>query len=234
VTLDAFVDEIATRHKTVTVYAPEPTDLAARLATRNATVDHRRLPADGPEPFAVVRADGRFLGLLSLDTLRSFLEPPIPRSQDPDDLSPPYRAVFELLDDTVFASLSRRQLLATSRGIEDRAWRTGRGTLHVGFQSAAAFRAQQSLYRRLAETTDLDVHVYAVTDGTPPDTAATVHTEPVIPIGRYWFLVFDGGGDDDRKCALVAEQRAPNTYDGGWTFDPALVDRILADGVTGA
>jgi hypothetical protein len=37
-----------------------------------------------------------------------------------------------------------------------------------------------------------------------------------------------GGGADDRKCALVAEQRDAETYDGVWTYEPALVDRALA------
>lgn len=224
--LDAFVDELSTRHKAVTVYAPETTDIGAQLATRNVTVDHRRLPSAGPEPFAVIRDHDRFLGLLSLDTLRSFLSPPVFRPEDPDDLSTPYRAVFDLLDDTMFASMDRRRLLATSRDIEDRAWRTGRGTLHVGFQSVAAARAQQSLYRRLVEGTDLDVHLYVVDEGAL-DVPATVHTEPTAVVGRYWFLVFDGDGADDRKCALVAEQRGSDTYAGGWTYDPALVDRLL-------
>lgn len=230
--LDAFLDELSTRRKTVTVYAPDVTDLAAQLATRNVTVDHRRLPSAGPEPFAVVRSHGRFLGLLTLDTLRSFLSPPVCRPRNPADLSTPYQAVVDLLDDTLFGSMDRRRLLATSRDIEDRVWRTGRGTLHVGFQSAAAARAQRDLYRRLVETTDLDVHLYVV-DGSSLDLPATVHTEPTPVVGRYWFLVFDGDGDDDRKCALVAEQRDAETYAGGWTYDPALVDRLLDADVLG-
>ncbi|WP_254663503.1 hypothetical protein [Haladaptatus sp. W1] len=43
-----------------------------------------------------------------------------------------------------------------------------RGTLHVGFQSLSAFRAQTDVYRRLARETTLDVHIYGRADWQPP------------------------------------------------------------------
>jgi len=140
--------------------------------------------------------------------------------------APAHDAVLDVLDDTVFASLSRRQLLATTREFEDRAWRVGEGVLHAGFQTADAFAGQQSLYRRLAADTDLDVHVH-LADGEGVDAgAATVHAGGEYA-ADYWFLAFDGPGDG--QCALVAEQRGEADYEGAWTYDPALVAGVVED-----
>jgi len=227
-TLGAIVADAATQQKQLVVYAPTETDLADRLAARNVTVDSRAPPATGVEPFIVVRDDSGFLGALSLDDLLAFLEPSRGELDELGALGSGYRAVSELLDDTVFTALDRRQLLATSREIEDRAWRTGTGTLRVGFQSSAAFQQQWPLYRRLAADTDLDVHVYTVDQPMVEDVPAslTFHVEPTPDVGRYWFLLFDGG-DDDRACALVAEQRTDDSYRGVWTYDASLVNRAF-------
>jgi hypothetical protein len=45
---------------------------------------------------------------------------------------------------------------------------------------------------------------------------------------RFWIVLFDGCGDDARKCALVARQRTPTEYHGFWTHDPGTVDAVLA------
>jgi hypothetical protein len=227
----ASIIESAERHRTsVVYYRPVPDDFGSQFATRNVDITYRDLPPDGPDAFVVVRDGERFRGAVSAETLREFLRPPLRHPEDPDDLSSAYRAVFELLDTTVFGTLSRRQLLATAREIEDRAYRVGRGTFHVGFQSVAAFDAQRTLYRRLAERTDLDIHVHVVPGAETESLrglSLRVHVQPDADTGRYWFLVFDGAGEDGGKCALVAEQRGPDEYYGTWTYDPALVDRAL-------
>jgi DICT domain-containing protein len=61
-------------------------------------------------------------------------------------------------EETLCAAFDRQQLLARSQEIEDRALRAGDGTLGVGCQSLSAFETQLSLYRRLGNHTDLDVH----------------------------------------------------------------------------
>ncbi|MFB6192145.1 MAG: DICT sensory domain-containing protein [Haloarculaceae archaeon] len=233
VTLASFLAEAERRRTTAIHYgADDGEDLAAQFDARNVEIRRRELPPGGPDPFLVLRRDGSFRGAVTVGFLRSYLRPPLDRPTDATGLSSAYRALFELLDDTVFGSLTRRQLLATSREIEDRARRTGRGTLHAGFQSLSAFRAQRSVYRELAGGTDVDVHVYAA-DASPADLAdlpVTVHAaaDSDGPIGRYWFLAFDGGSDDGRACALVAEQRGESSYYGAWTYDPALVERVLS------
>ena len=229
-TLASVMAEAERRRVSAIHYAPEPGDLAEQFDARNAEIRFRELPPDGPDPFLVIRKNGEFRGAVSVAYLRTYLEPPYHRPADPVGLSPPYRGLFDLLDDTVFASLTRRQLVATSREIEDRARRTGRGTLHAGFQSLEAFRPQRVVYRRLGEETDLDVHVYVSDEdaaATLADFPVTVHAGGDGEVGRYWFLAFDGGGEESRACALVAEQRTEDTYYGVWTYDPEQVDRVL-------
>ena len=194
------------------------------LATRNLTIDHRQLPAISSEAFVVVRDDGEFQGSLSLSDLLEFLTPPIRRPEDLDSLARRHRIVYELLDDTVFVSLDRRQLLATSRELEDRAWRTGRGRLHAGFQRAEAFEAQRTVYRELS-TTDIDVHLYVpggVTGDPLSDTAATLDTENG-ELDRYWFILFDDGESGAQNCALIARETDDGRYQGLWTYNEGLV-----------
>ena len=223
-TLQSLIDEAETRRKTLRYFAPEVGDFVEQFDARNVVVRFERLSPHGPDPVVIIEEGGEFRGAMTVESLRTFLWPPIRPPHDLDALSPAYRAVFELLDDTVFASLSRRQLLATSREFEDRAWRTGHGTLHVGFQSLAAFEEQRSLYVRMAEATSLDVHVHAAVEEVDADLESlplTVHTESDDELGRFWFVVFDGGGDPGNACALVAEQRTDET------FYPALVSRAI-------
>jgi len=231
-TFTEILDDVASRRKQLVVYAPESgeTDLAKTLATRNLRIDHRRLPDISSESFVIIRDDGEFQGALSLTDLLEFLSPPIRRPRDLDTLAPKHRAIYELLDDTVFVSLDRRQLLATSRELEDRAWRTGHGRLHAGFQRPEAFEAQADIYRDLA-TTDIDIHVY-VPGGTATaalsDTPITLHTDPGTDLDRYWFLLFDDGKSGAQNCGLIARETDDNRYHGLWTYNPDLVDKAFS------
>jgi len=229
---ETLLADIAADHKRLVVYASDTTgkDLTERLATRNLTVEHRRLPSLGADAFVVVRDAEGFHGALSLSDLLGFLAPPIHRPGDRESLSQAYRTIYDVLDETVFVSLDRRQLLATSRELEDRAWRTGRGRLDAGFQRADAFEAQAAIYRELAETTDIDVHVYLPADAaTAVDGrgSLTVHTEPADLLDRYWFVLYDDGRDGTQNCALVAELTGGRQYRGVWTYDPELVERAF-------
>lgn len=224
----SLLERIADQRRRLIVYAPDDTgtDLADVLATRNLTVDHRRIPTLSAAAFVVIRDAERFYGALPLSDLLQFLAPPISRPPDLDAVDEAARAVYDVLDDTVFVSLSRRQLLATSRELEDRAWRTGRGRLHAGFQRAAAFEAQADIYRDLATTTDIDVHCYVppgTSTGPLGDAPATVHTDMTDELARYWFILYDDGDDGSQNCALVARETDHGYYRGVWTYDPELV-----------
>jgi hypothetical protein len=228
--LSAFLETVGRRRKSVVEYLRPADATTEQFQFRNATVEQRPLPPGVPDSFLVVRSDDEFEGAISLSDFQQFRAPPLRDIWNLQARDTGYRAVVELLDDAVFAGLDRRQLLATSREFEDRAWRVGTGTIHAGFQRLDAYRAQRPLYDRLAEETNLDVHVYAVVEDPPDDIApgVTLHTEPTAEIGRYWFVVYDGGDAVDQQCALVAEQTDDGSYDGAWTYDRSLVDSLLA------
>ncbi|MDS0297211.1 histidine kinase [Halogeometricum sp. S1BR25-6] len=228
--LGAILAAAERRRKTVTYYAPETGDLAERLDTRNLDVEFRPTPPGGPEPFLVVRDEGGFRGAMPVSALREHVVARNRRGAAAEDSEARAIAV-ELLDDTVFASLTKRQLLRTTREFEDRAWRVGTGALHAGFQSAAAFAPQRELYRALAAETALDLHVYVADgDGVEPlsEPNATLHTDPAAEVGRYWFFVFDGGEEPEQAVTLVAEEQSDGSFRGVWTYDPDLVDRALS------
>lgn len=227
VTFDRLRAEVDDRRKRVTVYATDEPDVLDYFDGRNVTVDRRTLPGTGPG-FVVVHDHDGFAGAISLETLRDLVEPPVPRPWDPTILASGYRTLFELLENAIFVSLDRGRLLAASREIENRAWRVGQGTLLVGFQRPEAFERQRRLYEELVDGTALEVHVYLRKEGDAPSHEGLRIHACGGEIGAYWFLAFDGGGDDGQKCALLAEEVAPGVYDGFWTYDPELVEELSA------
>ncbi|MGA9400423.1 DICT sensory domain-containing protein [Haladaptatus sp.] len=223
------IDAVERERKTLVVYGGDSnTDLAEQFETKNVTVKYKRLRSVGPNEFLVIRDEDGFQGAIGLTALREFLTPPVlvPWHDDFDPSS--FRDLRTLLDETLFTSFDRRQMLATSREIEDRAWRIAVGSLHVGFQAFSAFQDQMDLYRRLALETNLDIHIYGRADWQPPRIPNTTFCARTAgEIGQVWFLVYDGGGDDDQKCALVAEERDDGEFFGFWTYNPTTVDELL-------
>jgi len=230
VTLADVLERVEAAGRTITVYsADEPTWVGDQFEARNVTVRHEPLPSGGPAGFVVVREADEFVASIGLAELREVLAPPIRRPwEDPPDSSG-YRALFELLDDTLFTAFDRRQLLGAAREIEDRAWRVGTGTLRVGFQRLSAMRSQLPVYERLGAETALSIHVYGRADWEPPSVPnVTVHAESAPEIGSFWFLAFDGGAEPQNACALLAEERRPDQFYGFWTYDGETVGAILA------
>ncbi|WP_115863913.1 DICT sensory domain-containing protein [Halorussus litoreus] len=229
-TLRKFVDEVATNRRTITVYAPEPDEaLAEHFETRGVTVAHEPLPADGSGGFVVVTADGEFVGSVPRRIARRVVSPVAADLGTGAEKA--HWLPMNLLADTTFVSFDRAQLLAASREIEDRAYRRARGTLRTGFQSLSRVPDQRVVYDALVEKPDLDVHIYGRPDvptgsdreAQLPD--ATIHAEDVPEIRRFWFIVYDGGGDDRQACALLAEEvdGDPGSFRGFWTYDPETV-----------
>jgi len=227
--LDSLLASVRDHSREFTVYrGDEQTDLETQFAAHSVEIAHRQLPPHGPEPFVIVEEDGEFAGAVPVGSLERLLEPPVVRPPEPGDVSEGYRVLFEILDETVFTAMGRRQLLTVSREIEERAFRTGAGTLRVGFQTLSAFEPQVEVYRTLATDTALDIHIYAVDDWSPPHiSGVTYYDYAENTHERYWVLAFDGGGDESRACGLVAQQRG-DEYDGFWSDDPAVVADITA------
>ncbi|TYL40616.1 sensor protein [Natronococcus pandeyae] len=243
-TFREFLDRFDRTERTITIYAPTShPDIVDQFETRVVSVTHTPLPSVArDEGFLVIRDTSGFVASIGMREVREFLEPPIYRPWDEAFANAEYRVLLEILDDTVWYSLDRRQLLATSREIEDRAWRVGEGTLRVGFQRLSLLQHQLPIYERLAEETNLEIHVYGRTDDSPPNpNGLTIHAVDVGDaddsdgsdtasgeIGEFWFLTFDGGDDEQQACALLAEERDPDEFAGFWSYDPAVVDEIAS------
>ncbi|WP_170977289.1 DICT sensory domain-containing protein [Halorussus salinisoli] len=225
--LREFVNEVASYRRTITVYAPEPDEELERyFEARNVTVEHEPLPDTGSGGFVVVTADGEFVGSVGADAVRELVSPTVAKRE----LAPneAIRVPMNLLADTTFVSFDKRQMLAVTREIEDRAYRQATGTLRSGFQSLSRLASERGKYETLAGDTRLDVHVYGEPDRSIDVPGATVHAEETDEIGAFWFVVFDGGGDDQQTSALVAEEVESDTgsFHGFWTYDPELVADI--------
>ena len=226
------IEAVEGQRKTLEVHTDDDEVLEAlrrQFETRNVDVCHRSLGSLADPGFVIVRSgDGEFRGALGLDQFRAILSPrthpPWELAEADDDRAD----LFSFLENTLFTSYSRRQMLATTREIEDRAWRVGTGRLYTGFERASALAAQTDVYERLGSHDALSVAVFIDDEWTDPvPDGVTVVEEPDSELGDYWFVVFDGGENDQKACALLAEERRPGSFYGFWTYDPATVTELL-------
>ncbi|EMA70755.1 sensor protein [Halorubrum aidingense JCM 13560] len=226
-TLASLIDEHRARKHQIVVYSSGARpEIETWLADHGVAVESRSLPVGGPDPFLEIKTDGEMVGIIGANAVEALLEPPIRRPGDRSEVSEGYRVLFEILERTVFFGMNRRDLLAVSREIEDRAFRVGEGTLWVSFQTLSTFRSQTEVYRTLGAETDLEIHIFGVEDWTPPPISGiTYHAEAAARFEPYWVLAYDGGTDEAQACALVAEEHA-NGYTGFWTNDSATVENI--------
>ena len=222
---------------TMTVYGPPATaTVADRLASQGIDATWRTLPTGNQNAFVVIHRDGAFAETVPLTALQAFLckstigsEVSATVDSGPPDSDPGRQLLYSALADTLLSSLTPAQLLATSREFEDRAYRVGEGTLRVSFQSLSVFRSQRARYETLASDTDLDIHVYGRDDWEPPAIPGiSFHPLTDTVLEQVWLLAFDAAGDDQNKCALVAEESGDGTFRGFWTYSPRLVDETMA------
>jgi hypothetical protein len=228
--LDSIVADRREADRGLVIYRrDEEQDPGEWFTNHGVAVEYRPLPPNGPDPFVVIQEDGEFAGTLGVAELTWLTEPPIVRPGDREGLSEGYRVLFDLFDETVFTTMERRELLAVSREIEDRVYRTGTGTFHVSFQALSAFESQLEPYRRLAADTDVDVHIHGLADWTPPAIPGiTYHAYSESMLERYWALAFDGGDERAQPCGLVAQEEAGG-YSGFWTDEAETVEEILTE-----
>ncbi|MFB6171035.1 MAG: DICT sensory domain-containing protein [Haloarculaceae archaeon] len=132
-------------------------------------------------------------------------------------------AVVENIDETAFTSYDKARMIGASRRIERHAWEEREGELHAGFQRLSNARDQWRLYTRLASR--VETHVYGAPDWSIPPTDIAVHTSDAVEITDTWFVVYDG--DEEKKRALLAEERGPGRFHGFWTDHPTVVDAVL-------
>ncbi len=225
--LSELIAGVEEHEKTLTVFNSDAGVVAAfreRFADRNVTVRTESTPSGRPGEFATLSEDGEVLTATSVTDLQRMIE----ESDVALGLSDsPYQPLLNHMDETMFTSWSIDQMVAASKEIEDRAWRVGEGSLHAGFQYLSTLRGELPVYERLGSK-DLDVHAYAVPDEDPPDHEEfTLHIERAEEIEKSWFVVFDGNGLDENKCALLGEERGPREFYGFWTYGADTVDWII-------
>ena len=224
---------------TLTVFNADPAvtdELREYFADRNVRIVDDQT-ASGPEEFAVLARDGEFVTAVTVDDLLSRPSGDETEGSGAEDGEPRERGgtgdrvgrpVLDHLDETMFTSYSREDMVAASREIEDRAWRVGDGELHAGFQTLDVLTGEADTYDLLGGKERLDVHAYAADEGDAPDVEHyTVHVGETAEIRETWFVAYDGGGYEDAKCALLAEERAPGEFYGFWSYDPETVDYII-------
>lgn len=133
-------------------------------------------------------------------------------------------ALFGALDETLFRSSNKRQLLLASRLIETRAAQIGYGRLSAGFQQLSLAEHQIPFYTALPS--GITVSLYGEPDWIPPaDTEIEAYAPKAEAHADYWWVIFDGTPHQSHHAALLAEERAPGEYTGFWTYR----DSIIAD-----
>lgn len=215
--------------RTVTTFGPDPdADLESVLEQYDVALDHQFLPVPPAAGFLVVRAEGRYLGSIPAAAFAELRDPNRGAPWDAATRESAFRELASLLTGTSFETDDRGRLLATTREIEDRAWRVGRGRLVAAFQSLSAFRDQVPVYGRLAAETDLDVVVFGAPDWEPPALPGVRFRDATGELREFWIVAFDGGDEDAQACALVAEEGDPGEFTGVLTYDAAVVSDLLA------
>jgi DICT domain-containing protein len=216
--LHEIIAEVERPERRLRLFDPPPGlagELEDRLAERLVTVES--LPAGaGPDGYAVLVGDGVVLA-----------------SADVRGLAPPFADVddalarlYDELDPLSFSSSDHGVLSATTREIEDRAWRAGTGTLHVGLRRPAVLRARSDVYSRLGRS-DLDVRAYVdAASDVPRVENVAIRAVDCDDIRRTDFVAFDGGPARENGCALLVSHR-DDTRTGVWTYDPDAVDRLV-------
>lgn len=214
------------KRRTVTVYAPSlPATLPLHFGDSHVELNH--VPREVDQEVVVVSDGDEAKSILQLEDVEAFTDRGAPVARTPAR-ERRYREFLSALAGSTFSSLNRRHLLAATREFEDRAYRVGEGRLFAGFQRLSSLRDKLPTYRELGEA-GLEVHLFGTPDWEPPPLdEIVVHPVETEEITESWFLAFDGAGDDDQKCALLADQRGERTFHGVWTYDPELVD-VLVD-----
>ncbi len=226
------IEYVRHRERELRLLNVDPTDgiheeLDAFFETQNVRIAVDRTASGKPEAVAVLSNATEVLAVVDVSTLRGLLESVSTGTGDLGIADREYESVLRHLKETTFTSHDTEQLLYASREIEDRARRVGRGSIHTGFQQCSVMAEQGSVYADLTRR-GVSVHAYGVPDVTPPDLGSgQVHPVSTDEIEETWFVVFDGGGNNTQKSALLARERDENAFYGVLTYDPGFVDHVL-------
>lgn len=133
---------------------------------------------------------------------------------------------------SVSPETSRQRMVGISRTFERRALRERSGRLVSGFQNVSAITDSEetvSVYNRLANS-GVTVTVCGYPDASLDSPPFEIFEDTDEKFREYWFLLYDGNGNDSRKAALVSREHEPGLYDSFWTDNPETVDELFALG----
>lgn len=229
---DAVLSRVSGKQKTLSVYNADLAPAVRRRIEEYFEPQQVRLRSastdDGlPRNFAILHNDDEFVAAASVETLAHALDVDtgINAARTVEDVD--YPEILAHIDNTTFTEYGKRRMIIASREIETQAWDVRSGELHTGFQRLSLIASQRRVYSKLSES-PVDVHVYGEPDVEVPERPGlNVHASEDEEIATSWFVVYDGDGDDERKCALLATEVRDNEYTGFWTYDADLVGELL-------
>lgn len=179
----------------------------------------------GRDGAAVLEMEGAVLAESDVDDLAEYVRATEGVLTAGLSVEPP--AVVRRLDDNVFESYDKRQMIMGSRIPETRAWNVGAGAVYAGFQRLPKVDHQRAVYRNLGEK-GLEVHVYGAGRGWDPDGLdVRAHDLASDEVLEHWWVAYDGDGDPEQKAVLLARERAPDQFYGFWTYEPPVVDAVI-------
>lgn len=221
-----FVRELRKELVLFNVRSDDPIDeqLRSLFATQNVDIATQRTSSG--DPTLAVLSGRKGVDVIDVSTLRALVggTPGGTNGIGIDDAE--FETVLTRVKETTFTSCDSERLLYASREIEDRARRVGSGVIHTGFQRVSVIHDQRPIYADLASR-NVTVHTYGIPDTPVPDLGSgRTHAVDADEIAETWFVVFDGGDDPGQRCALVAEERAPEEFYGVWTYDATLVGHL--------
>lgn len=214
--LTELVDGVETHQRTLTAFNTDEASVESlrdRFAAHNVEVEREESP-DVPEAYAVLGEAEEFVTAARVPDL---LDPPEPMGP-----------IAGALDRTTLATFDPSELDDAVWNVAERAREVGTGRLHVGVQTLEDLADGLDTYEKLARRSGVHVDAYAAATGSVPDhnDALAVHVERAAEILSTRFVAFDGGGSDDHKRALVAEERESGEFQGFRTADPDTVDYV--------
>ncbi|WP_435335644.1 hypothetical protein [Haloarchaeobius sp. TZWWS8] len=218
------------REKTLTLFnAPADSSLAADAEaffgddTVEVAVDETSASAPC---FATLTSDGEFHTAISGDELRSLIDGPLPSSAKLGDDATTPDSLFDVFQDASTTRFDESRLLATTREFEERAFRAGGGSFHVAIPDWTGESDRSEPLAALASE-GVDVHCYGEPAEEPSIQGVTVHKADE-ELRAVWFVCFQGAGPDDGSCAFYATASPDGAFEGHWTYDPAVVRRLVA------
>ena len=233
--MNALLEKLREASVTLTVYNHDGDEeeieaIAASLSGVGVAVTTDTTGRGTPTNLGVFHRDDEVLGALSIDDQWSEDTDFETLLSEGDDHE---RAGLPVLPGdgvTVSPETSRQKMIGISRSFERRALREGGGRLVSGFQTLSTLRTSDrthSVYTRLADA-GVDVTVCGTPDERLEEPPFDVFEDTEEQYRDYWFLLYDGNGNDGRKAALVSEEQQPSMYDSFWTDDPGIVDDLFA------